>query len=143
MNTKPRVGDTVTVTVPNGSPCRTMPHLFPNEPETLSFTGTVVKPFSWMSYSEFCLTSDDPLWPVRIINFKNVLSVNGANVEHVKVEQPYTETFHVKGKTGNDHIVTFVGDRVSCDCKGFSFRRRCSHVDSTNQLREQKKKKGG
>lgn len=123
---RPAVGQTITVTVKHFSNC--LPALFPNEPKAMTFTGKVVPNDQLDPKDSFCMTTDNPEFPIRNIALRNIISFNGASVARDDTPQPKTVT--VKGSKGDDYTVTFFPDgRAACTCAGFSFRKRCSHID--------------
>jgi hypothetical protein len=42
-------------------------------------------------------------------------------------------TIEVKGSTGETYYVTPVGNKLTCSCKGFMFRRTCRHIETISK----------
>lgn len=43
------------------------------------------------------------------------------------------KTWKIKGSKGNHYNVTLKNDSLTCECKGFGFRRRCRHIDEVKK----------
>ena len=119
----PAVNSTVTLTFKNDGPPSTLFAV----PPTIDITGKVVNTPPWVKdpacFAIFVAGSPVPL---RIINSKHVLAVNGARAE-LKAETK-VKTFTVRGSKGAKYTVTNDGGRWACTCVGFGFRRDCKHV---------------
>lgn len=133
MLSRPKVGSQVTVVVRNLMAHKPVYIPFldmwsPKSEETFTFTGTVLKSDPWMRSDEFNLTSGLSHFPVRTINLKNVVSLNG--VEQGVVEQDNVQTKIVKGSKGNEYVVMVRnGVAETCTCPAFRFRGgRCKHL---------------
>ena len=64
-------------------------------------------------------------FPYRVIMKRNMHSINGHPVNFVIVKD---EVRKVKGSTGVEYTVTTSGGTTSCNCPGFTFRRKCKHT---------------
>jgi hypothetical protein len=54
--------------------------------------------------------------------------------EEDKVDYNLVKTFKVPSSSKNgSYIVTQRGDSYTCQCKGFSFRRKCRHIDDVKK----------
>ena len=56
----------------------------------------------------------------------------GTEIKHITTgpTPPKAETFKVEGSKGNSYTVTkLLRGKFSCSCPGFSFRRKCKHID--------------
>lgn len=96
-------------------------------PEFNEYTGTVVHE-KWYGSERIGLTTGMKSFPVRVIDCSRIVEVNGA-VEAVQVPVENTViTKVVPGSKGNSYIVTKDGNKVSCTCPGFGFRKTCKHV---------------
>ena len=101
----------------------------PKSNETETYTGTVLKSDPWMRTDEFNMTSDLPHFPVRTINMRHVVSLNGAE----QGEQPAMDNIKtkiVKGSKDNEYVVVLRnGVAETCTCPAFRFRGgRCKHL---------------
>ena len=129
---RPAVGSKVTVvTKYNGHKPVWVPmwnSFTPASPETVTYTGTVMKPDPWMKVDEFNLSTDLPHFPVRTISLKNVVSINGAGVNQVKGDD--VKVVNVEGSKGNTYeVIVRNGVAETCTCPAFRFRGgRCKHL---------------
>lgn len=102
------------------------------DPETVQFAGQVVKNLRGLDADQVCVTTDDPLFPVRIINKKRILSVitGGGTQESIQTKAPSVKTgvWLVQGSKGNSYTVTRTGDTWSCECVASGFGRLCKHI---------------
>ena len=46
-----------------------------------------------------------------------------------RTESSDTRTWEVKGSKGNTYTVKLSAGQYTCQCAGFSFRRRCRHIE--------------
>lgn len=89
------------------------------------YTGDVVPRYSWLDDNWFCIREDDGT--TRILHKDNIvcgwLGVSDNNTN--------TECLYVSIPRGNKSYTVTLGsdNRFHCDCTGYGFRRRCSHVD--------------
>lgn len=139
MASRPQIGSVIEVVVKRTIPA---PVFVPDWnktvslDETMTYTGTVAKPFPWTRPDEFTMTTNIPYFPVRTIRLGSVVSING--VEGEKVEETDTRVVTVEGSKGNQYFVVIRNNVAeSCSCPAFSFRKqRCKHmksVDETNR----------
>lgn len=62
----------------------------------------------------------------------------GQEDQQEKLEQPqqlkpvYLEI--VSENSGETYTITIMNERVSCNCKGYSFRKKCSHSDKVKKM---------
>jgi hypothetical protein len=128
-----KVGDVVTLTFKNESPVKLGPlaHL---APDTYEITGKVaVKPHWLTDPDKFALIVPHTPVPLRVIDRRSVLAVNGASQAQVR-EAEDVETFEVAGsKPGSKYTVTRVGQAWSCTCVGFGFRKDCKHIHQAKE----------
>jgi hypothetical protein len=81
----------------------------------------------------------------ELIKFKTAMSIDHTGRKFRAVDMPaepdsvyfekvkpntQSNTVEVKGSSGDVYSVTKNGDTYSCTCTGFSFRRKCRHIDS-------------
>jgi hypothetical protein len=81
--------------------------------------GTVVKTPSWVEYPAVAIQTGNPDIPLSIVAKRSII---GHNDTEGGIEEIRTWTV---GK----YLVTRTGDKVSCSCVGFQFRRYCKHSD--------------
>lgn len=108
-----------------------------NVPDSKIYRGTVLKSFKWLEQDEFCLSTDDPLFPVRVLDAKLIRSLRSDDGEVNKVAaatRPAFECWTVEGSKGNVYTVRLEAGKFSCDCVAGGFGRHCRHVD---QIKEQ------
>jgi len=122
---QPSVGSTISVLVKRFTPISRI--LFPNEPFTTEYNGTVIKSASYDDSNTFRLTGDVNT-PIRVIYMKNVLAVDGMKNDFVEVKD---KIVIVKGSKGNEYVVTIgATGRNTCTCSGYGFRKNCSHIQT-------------
>mgnify|MGYP001253639811 CR=1 FL=1 len=128
-----KVGDVVTLTFKNESPILTGPlaHLCP---PTYEITGKVaVKPHWLTDPDRFALVVPHSPVPLRVIDRRSVLAVNGASLEAAR-EVSDVDTYEVPGsKPGSKYTVTRDGKSWSCTCVGFGFRKDCKHIHQAKE----------
>lgn len=127
----PHVGETVSVEIPNTSPARHNP-LFRDMPESHTYVGIVMSPFPWLTNMEFCMSSDDPEMPVRVINIEYVCKIEGSKSTNRPAAQKVTNEVKrvmVQGSKGNQYVVTVTGNKATCTCPQNQIRRQvCKHI---------------
>lgn len=112
--TKPNVNSTVEIRVKN----HFSQAMIPPGPNEIVYTGRVLDPYKWLNNQEFCLTSDDPEVPIRIINLGNVISIRYLTGQGQIINSD-TKTWIVSGSKGNTYTVLRVNGQWSCSCPGF------------------------
>jgi hypothetical protein len=99
--------------------------------EDRTYIGTVVTDNKWTQSTEFVLfTPATPNYPNRTIQLKWITSLvysDGKPAEQTK-ENTSTHQWTVDGSKGNKYLVIKAGDKFTCDCPGFQFRKTCKHV---------------
>ena len=96
------------------------------------YTGAIVSNPKWLGSDYMCLTTGDPLFPIRMIRKDDVIS-SSIPVEY---NQPKTDrnVFEAKGNKGNIYTIIREKSDWSCSCVGFGFRRDCRHVNAAKKL---------
>lgn len=61
----------------------------------------------------------------RVLHMKNVVSINGHDVAN---EDFTTKTVMIQGSSTIYNVTVEGGIGVSCECKGFQFRKSCRHL---------------
>jgi hypothetical protein len=96
-------------------------------PKTTQITGKVVNRPHWVNDRDcFGLFVANSPVPLRVINIKDVLAVDG--VVNIPTAPQAVETFQVKGSRGSEYTVTNEAGRWTCTCVGFGFRKDCKHI---------------
>jgi len=104
-------------------------HLYAHHvPEFFVYEGDQVPSFKWCEPGTICLTTGDPLFPIRQISPSSIVSVDDKPIELPKVE-PKERVYTVQGSKGASYTVTIGPRGKSCNCAGFQFRRACKHVN--------------
>lgn len=97
------------------------------QPSTVTYEGELVATPNWINYEAICLaTGRNDKFKFRVIAKKDIIEINGTKntyVEPVKVKE-----IIVEGSKGSKYTVTVDGNRSSCTCSGFQFRRSCRHI---------------
>lgn len=105
---------------------------YPGEPDRNWYRGKVMKSLNWMDPGQFCLSTDNPQSPIRILDQDRILElrhVNGAVATTVEVaEKPKFQIWQVDGSKGAVYNVKLDDGKWSCDCVAGQFNRPCKHV---------------
>lgn len=91
------------------------------------YTGEIAPRPSWCKENQFALTTGDSDAPIRILEKDSII----CGWVLPDVAEPVSRRYVcIPGKSGKSHTVYLSDDglRFTCDCLGFSYRRRCSHV---------------
>ena len=100
-------------------------------PEFLTFTGDVYPRPSWVKDDQFCLTTGDAQFPFRVIDKDRI--VDGYEITGSRVAPPTANTesrsYIVQGKKSSYVVTKDAKGKLSCNCTGFSYRKKCSHVE--------------
>jgi hypothetical protein len=100
-----------------------------------TYDETVVKPLPWAGPNTVCLKAENHTIPnfVRIVELKDValMYVNGKRVNPRElIDGTLNKVVKIKGSKGNEYNVTIRnGTPVNCDCTGYSFRKKCRHLN--------------
>lgn len=124
------IGKEVTLTMRNQSAACTGP-LGRFEPEFEDLKGTVLDPRHKGCYIEpdkdlFFLSVANTEVPIRVIDIKRVLKVDGIKMVHTKTE---TKTYEIAGSKGAVYKVVDNAGQWSCQCVGFAHRKFCKHIE--------------
>ena len=86
-----------------------------------------------MRYESAYTPSDNaPKFDTRVIHMRNVISINGVDVSN---EDFSSKTVEVPAsKSGKYNVKVEGGIGVTCDCKGFQFRKKCRHLKEAEEL---------
>lgn len=122
----PRVGQKVRVTY------RTRDIYFKAEHKIVNewVDGIVLPSHKFVDPNAFVLSVNCQLAPVREFNLKNVVDIqyfDGIEAASNNVDSE-VKILVVKGSKGDEYVVTKEGNKTSCTCLGFSFRRSCRHL---------------
>lgn len=131
----PKIGQRISVTTDWTTYLKPFVSHIPRQKTT---TGKVVHSENWDNPNTFRMTTGNSDYPVAIIPLTYVIKlIDAGGVEAdanavANVDDEYN-TWEVDGSTGNTYTVTQIGNRWSCSCKGFMFRKSCKHI---GQFRE-------
>jgi len=126
MFTKPDIGSDIEIITNTPNPAQ--PHALPNR-----YRGRVVIPFKWINEYDFCLTTGDSAFPVRVVDIRNVTEIKYLDGS-IAVQTEYTavpkiQSYTVEGSKGDVYIVTNDNGKWACDCVAGKFGRYCKHVE--------------
>ena len=82
----------------------------------------------WIDYPALALSTGERVFPLRIIDRANIVSIDNAVVEHKITAEPVKKTIKVNGSKGSTYLVTINGKHKSCTCAGYQFRRSEEHT---------------
>lgn len=119
------LGANMRVTVRNPEHAR--PHIWLFEqPEFFHYEGEEVR-LKHVSSDELALTTGNPEWPVRVIQRRNIVSIDGVDYR----QRPINKDILVRkiaGSRGQEYTLTHQAGRWTCTCTGFQYRHTCKHV---------------
>ena len=98
---------------------------FFTQPEFFDYEGEEIQ-VKWVKPHELALTTGMPDFPFRVIQRKNIISIDDREVTAPAEIKEITRV--VQGSRGDQYVVTNQGGRWSCTCPGFTFRRSCKHT---------------
>lgn len=112
---------------------------FYHQPKTTTYVGTVSPDDDRLENYQFSLTTGLPeryKFPVRIINLRNVVSMNYVTGEkldqhEVPIEKVIEEI--VKGSKDNTYTVKKSNGKWSCTCPGFMYNKHCKHIKAMKE----------
>lgn len=113
------------VTVQNPEYARKNVWMF-EQPEYFEYEGEEVK-VKHANPDELALTTGNPEWPVRIIQRRRIVKIDG---KAIKKAETQIITKVIKGSKGNEYIVTGANGKWNCTCPGFQFRKSCKHTSA-------------
>lgn len=135
-DTKIVKGETVTIELRQQN--IRLPALGHNVPDMVTYTGVVEASADYDETDSVRITGDGNM-PIRVLAFKHIVTWNGepfkykASIKALKKgknEKPEVKTVEVKGSKGDTYTLTINPDgRMTCNCKGFGFKGKCSHID--------------
>jgi hypothetical protein len=125
---KPEIGSNIRVVIPRTAPTHPGYYI----PDTV-IIGEVVQNEKYDDPHSFRITTGKAYHPVAIVALKRVSEMthhDGSEANKVEEEKPVVKTIPIAGSNGHEYIVVR-NERgmYSCDCKGFSFRKTCKHVN--------------
>lgn len=126
----PSIGDKVSVKVRDTHPDKNVTFF---GPEHFTITGEVVPNFKWLGQDYICVRRDNSTF-VSSIPIKNIVLVN----DYVPVKTKSINTagyYKVKSlKSNSVYTVTREGGNFTCECKGFTYRHDCKHVQLIKRI---------
>lgn len=127
-----RMGEEVTIQVASVS-------AYPDAPKVMTYTGIICKSESWDPAKTFRFSGCKE-FPTRVIQYKKVIAIDDhyANAaDSLGDKEP--QLVRVPSSDGKrDYVVTL--DPINgdlCPCKGFGFRKTCSHIKLAHEMVEQ------
>jgi hypothetical protein len=87
--------------------------------EFKEYEGEVVPRPKWVGENYFCLSTGDPSWPFRILSKEDI--VCGWKIKEKETKQ---KVYSIK-----NYVVTNRGNDWGCSCVGFTYRKKCSHIE--------------
>lgn len=123
MYSKPEIGSEIEFF--SNTPNPTQPFALPSYRR-----GTVVQPFKWVDDYDFCVTTGEADFPVRVVDIRYVSDlkyITGSESED-PVAIPKIQSWTVQGSKGDIYIVTNDDGKWGCDCVAGRFGRHCKHV---------------
>ena len=130
----PEVGSQIEVEMGNPLP---MSARFRGMPDSSVYRGFVLKPLNWIDPDDFCLSTNTPEVPIRILDSKLIRAIryiDGTEVAPAKVEEkPKVRVWTIDGSKGNVYTVTLNGGKFTCNCQAGQFGRYCKHVDQAKK----------
>ena len=122
-----RVGDNVTIKVSNPLWVGHERYASNVIAESTSFTGTVLPSPVWVRDDQLCLSTGIAEFAFRVIAKADILK---SSLQAPPVPELQT-LWQIPGKhKGQVYIVNRDGNRWSCNCVGYGYRKTCSHVDT-------------
>mgnify|MGYP007060056130 CR=1 FL=1 len=107
--------------------------------ETITYTGVVEGRADYDDLDSVRITGSGEM-PVRVIAFRHIVNWNGKPFKYTqsiiepkkgkKKEKPEVQTVEVTGSKGDKYTLTINPEGgITCTCKGFGFKGKCSHID--------------
>lgn len=118
----------VTITLSNlKSPMKTGP-LAESVPDTFDVVGKMAaKPRTDRDPNNFSVVVAGSPVPLRVIDIRNVLAINGEKL--VQGKEFGKQSFTISGSKGASYSVTYDGKLWTCTCPAGLHRKPCKHVD--------------
>lgn len=99
-----------------------------------TYEGTVVKSTNLDPPDTFNLLTGNPNYPISTIALHNVVNVEVLGRSKFVPSVPTTKKIIVETEKGTRHVLSlFTSGLIQCDCKGFQYRRKCSHLQTALQ----------
>lgn len=103
--------------------------LFAKEPWEYHTVRGVVRPSNyWDAPNTFKITTGIAIYPEAIVPLDKIVSIKYFKGKPGKTIAADSKIKLVKGSKGNVYTVTKTGNKYSCTCPGFTFRRSCKHL---------------
>lgn len=88
-------------------------------------------PLAMRYESKYTSSNIAPKFTTRVIHMGSVVSINGVDVSN---EDYSSKTVEVQGSKSTYKVQVEGGIGVSCQCKGFQFRKTCRHLQEAEDL---------
>jgi len=92
--------------------------------------GTVVPNQKWEKADTFCMTGD------AAIAIRNIALANVVTIEYITgaPSKDAVRAFRVKSTDKKrEYIVTVSGNKIDCNCTGFTYHHKCKHSDAVRR----------
>lgn len=128
---RPPVGTKASVTVPYGNP-----NILTWQPETITFSGTIVANLPWAGADEICMTAGDGSQFIRRIKLARILDLKTVDptgeVTSITNTPPSdlvaNREWSIRGSKGDIYVVTLSGSKWACSCPAGQHGRICKHI---------------
>jgi len=124
----PKVGDVVRVTTRHRN---YYIYTYKEQPFVeYTYEGTVLPPMKGDKVDTFNMTGDERM------RQRNIAMGNVVKLEYVrgKGTAAQVRAFRVKSTDKKKvYLVTLIGNKVECNCTGFTYRHKCKHADAVKR----------
>ena len=97
------------------------------------YEGELVATPKWVDFDAIALSTGLKKFPVRIIDKKDVVEMDGVASSKKEAEVPELKTFSIIGSKGDVYTVNISNKFSDCTCAAFQFRRSCKHIREANE----------
>ena len=107
-------------------------YTYKEQPYTeVTYEGTVLPNERWHKPGTFYMTGDEQFVRTRTIHIDSVVAMEFVKGSTIKSN---VRAFRVKSSNKkSEYLVTVVGDKVECNCPGFTYRHKCKHSAAVAQ----------
>lgn len=101
-----------------------------------TYIGTVLPNHKLTPTNSFVLnTPEDVNTKIREIDLgfvDGLIYLDGSTTEKQQISNK-VEVFLITGSKGTQYSVTKTGNKYTCSCSGFQFRKKCRHIEEAKQ----------